>query len=141
MDKIVSFVTKIWDILEELLEYFGNAKMIIYVSLALMAITLITHLLFKKIRIIKYLPGLIVVGIGAYNFYEVKDLLTAETSLSNLLLFVIGVTAGLVAMLFALILGVLSKPVKIRRKKRVQNKEQAPDKETSNGKSEGKKNN
>ena len=79
----MSFVTKIWDILEELLEYFGNAKMIIYVSLALMAITLITHLLFKKIRIIKYLPGLIVVGIGAYNFYEVKDLLTAETSLSD----------------------------------------------------------
>lgn len=125
MDKIMSFVTRIWDILQELIEYFGNATMILYVSLALMAITLITHLLFKKIRIIKYLPGLIVIGIGVYNFYEVKDYLTAESSLSNLLLFIIGVTAGLVSMLFALILGVLSKPVKVRRKKKTpQSKDQ-----------------
>ena len=125
MNKIMSFVTRIWAILQELIEYFGNATMILYVSLALMAITLITHLLFKKIRIIKYLPGLIVIGIGVYNFYEVKDYLTAESSLSNLLLFIIGVTAGLVSMLFALILGVLSKPVKVRRKKKTpQSKDQ-----------------
>jgi len=118
MDKVMEFATKIWDVLQELIEYFGNAKMIIYVSLALMAITLITHLLFKKVRILKYLPGLIVIGIGGYNFYEVRNVLTAESSISNLLLFVIGVTAGLLAFLFAFILGISSKPVRVRKKKK-----------------------
>ena len=91
--------------------------MIIYVTAAVIGITLLTHLIFRKIRIMKYLPGLIVLGIGLFNIYSIKDNLTADESLVNLLLFIIGTVAGLVGMLFALIIGIYSKPVKRKKRK------------------------
>ncbi|MGM0396557.1 MAG: hypothetical protein ACQEP4_05825, partial [Bacillota bacterium] len=117
MGTIIDLLSKVKDILGELGDYFGDASMIIYVTAAVAAITLLTHLIFKNIRIMKYLPGLFVLGIGLFNYYIVKDNLTADESLLNLLLFVIGTVSGLVGMLFALIIGIFTKPVKRKKKK------------------------
>ena len=117
MGTLISLFSKVKDILAELGGYYDDSRMIIYVTAAVMGITLLTHLIFRKIRIMKYLPGLIVLGIGLFNLYTVKDTLTADESLVNLLLFIIGTVAGLVGMLFALIIGIYSKPVKRKRRK------------------------
>lgn len=118
METLVSLFSILKSILSELGGYFSDSNLLIYVSLAVIAITLMTHLIFKKIRLIKYIPGLVVVMIGIFNFYLVMNNITAESSLPNLLLFIIGVVSGLVGILFALIIGILAKPVK-RAKRRV----------------------
>ena len=117
MGTLTSLFSKVKDILAELGGYYDDSSMIIYVTAAVIGITLLTHLIFRKIRIMKYLPGLIVLGIGLFNIYSIKDNLTADESLVNLLLFIIGTVAGLVGMLFALIIGIYSKPVKRKKRK------------------------
>lgn len=117
MGTLISLFSKVKDILAELGGYYDDSRMIIYVTVAVIGITLLTHLIFRKIRIMKYLPGLIVLGLGLFNIYSVKDTLTADESLVNILLFIIGTVAGLVGMLFALIIGIYSKPVKRKRRK------------------------
>ena len=117
MGTLISLFSKVKDILAELGGYYDDSRMIIYVTVAVIGITLLTHLIFRKVRIMKYLPGLIVLGLGLFNIYSVKDNLTADESLVNLLLFIIGTVAGLVGMLFALIIGIYSKPVKRKRRK------------------------
>ena len=129
MDTLVSLFSTLKSILVELGSYFKDSNILIYVSLALMAITLLTHFIFKKIRVIKYLPGLIVVIIGIYNFYEVMNNITAMSSLPNLLLFIVGVVSGLVGLLFALIIEIFVKPVK-KRKKRLNRNESKLKEET-----------
>ncbi len=116
METLVSLYTALKSILKELAVYFNDSNILIYVSLALMAITLLTHLLFKKVRVVKYLPGLIVLLIGIWNFYEVMNTITAVGSLPNLFLFVVGVVSGLIGILFALIIGIIVKPVKKKKK-------------------------
>ncbi|MDY0235147.1 MAG: hypothetical protein RBR71_03930 [Gudongella sp.] len=116
METLVSLISTVKSILDELGGYFSDSNLLIYVSMAVMAITLITHLIFRKIRPIKYLPGLIVLLIGIFNFYEVMYNITAESSLPNLLLFIVGVVSGLMGMFFALIIGIIVKPVKRNRR-------------------------
>lgn len=116
MDKITTIINTFKRVALELAEYFDNASLMVWVTAGVMALTLVTYLLFKKIRILKYLPGFIVLLIGLYNLNSVLDVLTAESSLPVLLLAVIGVVAGLVGMLFALVIGIVAKPVKKRRR-------------------------
>lgn len=117
MGTMISITAKAKEIFLELAGYFEDAKMIILVTVAVASIALLTHLIFKKIRIMKYLPGFIVLGIGLYNFYSVRNTLTADESLVNLLLFIVGTVAGLVGLLFALTIGIYTKPVKRKRRK------------------------
>ncbi|HZH93301.1 MAG TPA: cytochrome C biosynthesis protein [Tissierellaceae bacterium] len=130
METLIGLFSKVKEILAEMGGYYDDSRMIIYVTLAVMGITLLTHLIFKKIRIMKYLPGLIVLGIGLFNLYSVKDTITADASLVNLLLFIIGTVAGLVGILFALIIGIYVKPVKRKRRKAKSKEAKKPEEKT-----------
>lgn len=116
MDKVTTIINTLKRVILELAEYFDNASLMVGVTVGVMALTLVTYFLFKKIRILKYLPGFIVLFIGLYNLNSVLDVLTAESSLPVLLLAVIGVVAGLVGMLFALAIGIFAKPEKKRKR-------------------------
>lgn len=130
METLVSLFSTLKSVLGELGNYFSDSNILIYVSIAVMAITLLTHLIFKNIRPIKYIPGLVVLIIGVLNFYEVMHNITEESSLPNLLLFIVGIVSGLMGIFFALIIGIIVKPVK-RTKKRV-NKDASTDKDNKN---------
>ncbi len=130
METLIGLFSMVKEILAEMGGYYDDSRMIIYVTLAVMGITLLTHLIFKKIRIMKYLPGLIVLGIGLFNLYSVKDTITADASLVNLLLFIIGTVAGLVGILFALIIGIYVKPVKRKRRKTKSKEAKKPEEKT-----------
>jgi len=116
VDKVTTLINTFKRVILELAEYFDNASLMVGVTAGVMALTLVTFFLFKKIRVLKYLPGFVVLLIGLYNLNSVLDVLTAESSLPVLLLAVIGVVAGLVGMLFALVIGIIAKPVKKRRR-------------------------
>ena len=139
MGMITTLFIKVKEILAELAGYYDDSRMIIVVTLAVIAITLLTHLIFRKISIMKYMPGLIVLGIGLFNLYSVKDTLTSDGSLINLRLFIIGSVAGLVGMLFALIIGIYSKPVKKKKRKTAKNNAEKTNTENTGEKKEAKK--
>jgi len=100
VDKVTTLINTFKRVILELAEYFDNASLMVGVTAGVMALTLVTYFLFKKIRVLKYLPGFVVLLIGLYNLNSVLDVLTAESSLPVLLLAVIGVVAGLVLYLY-----------------------------------------
>lgn len=101
----------------ELKLHLDNGKLLIYISLITMLATFITHLIFKKYRLMKYIPGFILFIIGIYNFYIVSSELTSSESLNNILMFLIGVIAGFIGLFSGLIIGIYNKPRKIKVKK------------------------
>jgi hypothetical protein len=118
VDKLTSVIISLKKIMLELAGYFDNARFMLTATAGVALMTLVAFLIFRKLRFVKYLPGLIVLFMGVHNFYSVMHVLTAESSLEVLLMAIIGVVAGLVGLLFALILGIIAKPVK-RRKRRL----------------------
>lgn len=101
----------------ELKLHLDNGKLLIYISLITMLATLITHLIFKKYRFMKYIPGFILLFIGIYNLYMVSGELTSSESIKNILMFVIGFIAGFIGLFSGLIIGIYNKPRKIKVKK------------------------
>lgn len=108
----------------EFLEHLEYTKLLGYISLASVIITYITHRIFRKTnRGIKYLPGMLFIGIGLYNLYTVGNNLTRTAGISNLLLFIIGVGAGFIGLLFGLILGVYNKEKKVKKRNKTNKSE------------------
>jgi len=101
----------------ELILHLDNGKTFIYISLAVVIITFITHLVFKKYRYMKYIPGIALIGVGLYSLYQVSNELTDTSSISNLLLFLICFAGGIIALFVGLIIGIYDKPRKIRKSK------------------------
>lgn len=107
----------------ELMKHLENGKTLGYVTLAAVIFTIITHLMFKKHRYVKYFPGLIITAIGVYSLYKVSDNLTANASVSGMLMFLMGFLGGIIALFTALIIGIYEKPRRIKKAKKVKEKE------------------
>ena len=101
----------------ELKLHLDNGKLLIYISLLTMLATIITQIIFRKYRVMKYVPGLILLIVGAYNLYMVSDTLTSSESIKNILMFMVGLVAGFVGLFTGLIIGIYNKPRKIKIKK------------------------
>lgn len=105
-------------LLRELMEHVGDSKIIVYVSLAAILITVIIHFIFRKYsKYIKYLPGLIMIVTGIIRLFTTFDVILEPEGLENLMFFITFVVSGFVGIFAALILGVYEKPIKKRRKK------------------------
>lgn len=101
----------------ELKLHLDNGRLLIYISIITMIATIVTHLIFKKYRFMKYVPGFILLIIGVYNLYMVSSELTSSESIKNILLFVIYFIAGFVGLFSGLIIGIYNKPRKSKVKK------------------------
>jgi hypothetical protein len=102
--------------MDELLKYLANGKIVVYVSLACIAITTVMHLIFRKIRFVKYIPGFVFVLVGIFNLSLAFSSLGQTISLNYFSLSVVLLVGGLVGMLSALIIGVYNKPKKTKKK-------------------------
>ena len=102
--------------MEEFLTHLDNGKALIYVSLAAVVITLITHFIFKGIKFIKYIPGLIFIMVGFYSLYQMNGDFTSSDSISNLTLFLICFVGGSIGLLVGLIIGIYKKPRRLKDK-------------------------
>ena len=63
-------------------------------------ITFIVNFAARDLKFIKYLPGLALVFVGIISLFMVINKLFDTTSLDNLIIFVVGVSSGLVSLIF-----------------------------------------
>lgn len=98
-------ITELIDILKNNSEYMTIALLII---VAAIIITLVINFIARKLKFIKYLPGLVFTFIGLFSIFSVMGRLFESNSLNNILIFIIFISAGIVSLLLALILGILS---------------------------------
>lgn len=102
--------------MDEVFKYLGNGKIVIYVSLACIAITAVINMIFRNIRFIKYIPGFLFIIVGSFNLFLAFNTFGEPESLNNLSLSVVLLVGGLVGILSALIIGVYKKPIKSKKK-------------------------
>lgn len=81
---------------------------LVVILLALVA-TFFMNLFSKQLKFFKYLPGLSLIMIGMVSLLLVLNALFAASSLNNVLVAVICISAGLCSLIFALIIGILTK--------------------------------
>ena len=79
-----------------------------YLLLTLGAILIGVNFAARDLKFIKYLPGLALVFVGIISLFMVINKLFDPDSLDNLIIFVIGLSSGLVSLIFALIIGIAS---------------------------------
>lgn len=72
-------------------------------------VTFMMSVFAKNLRFLKYLPGLILILIGVVSLLAVLNNLFASSSLNNILVAVICLTSGVCSLLFALIVGIVTK--------------------------------
>ena len=101
--------------MKELFRHLEYGKILIYFSLAAIILTYLTHLIFKKHKFVKYIPGLIFMFVGLYFLYDAGTDFTTSDSLNGILFFMVGFIAGIIGMLSALIIGVFNKESKEKR--------------------------
>lgn len=102
--------------MEAIIQHLEYGKILIYFSLAAIILTYITHLVFKKYKFAKYIPGFMSMLIGLYYLYNVGTDFTSSESLNSILFFMVGFATGIVGMLSALIIGVFNKEKKVKKK-------------------------
>ncbi len=103
--------------MKEFVVYMDNTKIMLYVTLGAMIITIIFHLIFKEYRFVKYLPGSIIVLAATYNLLSIFDNITEKYSIKYLEMSLILGIAGFSSLLFALIIGIYIKPRRKRKEK------------------------
>jgi len=101
---------------KELLLYI-NVKNTIFFSIAPIVISVIVHLLFKRHRFIKYLPGMVLLLYGIFNLYRSIEALNGIESLNQMSLGALTSVSGVVGLATALIIGIYHKPIKNKRKR------------------------
>lgn len=69
-------------------------------------LTFIVNFAARDLKFIKYLPGLALVFVGIISLFIVINKLFDPSSLDNLIIFLVGVSSGLVSLIFALIIGI-----------------------------------
>lgn len=98
-------ITKVTEIFPGNTEYMGIALIIIA---AAVIVTIVLNFVARNLKFVKYLPGLILTFVGLFSIFSVIDNLFDPRSLNNIIIFITCVSAGLISILFALIIGILS---------------------------------
>ncbi|SHG97595.1 hypothetical protein SAMN02745245_00206 [Anaerosphaera aminiphila DSM 21120] len=97
-------MSKILSLISEHSQYLTIS---IYVIILAVVITFVVNFVAKNLKFAKYLPGLALICIGMFSFLSVMNDLFNPENLSNLAIFVIGSAAGIISLLFALIIGIM----------------------------------
>ena len=79
----------------------------LYVIIGAIVITLVLHLISGRLRFIKYLPGLVLLFIGVFTLFTVINALFDPESIKAIVIAVLGISSGIISLLFAIILGII----------------------------------
>ncbi|MDY3118040.1 MAG: cytochrome C biosynthesis protein [Peptoniphilus sp.] len=88
------------------LQYIGILVLAVVVALIL---TFVINMMGKQMKFMRYLPGLALVFIGMFSLIMVLNRLFERSSLTNIFISVVCITAGICALLFALCIGIYNK--------------------------------
>lgn len=95
--------------MKELLVHFEFAKILGGFAFASIIITSLTYLIFRKNRIIKYIPGLILIMIGIYNLFYVGEQSSTLEGVNRLLIVITTMISGFICLSTGLIIGIFTK--------------------------------
>lgn len=95
--------------MEEFIVHLEFVKILGVMAFVSIVITSIAYLLFKKNRIIKYIPGLILILIGIYNLIYLGKDSTSLQGVNRLLVLIIAMVTGFIGLSTGLIIGIFTK--------------------------------
>lgn len=95
--------------MEELIIHLEFAKILAIIAIGAIIITIISYIIARKNRVVKYIPGLILIILGVYNlFYLGQDTSTIE-GFNRLYVVIISMISGFIGLSTGLIIGILTK--------------------------------
>lgn len=95
--------------MQDLLNYLEYTKLFLLISIGMIALTYLTHIIFAKNKVIKFIPGIISLIIGIIGLVTVDPRIIFLDDINNLTIFTIGTFVGLVGIAVALIINVSGK--------------------------------
>lgn len=110
--------------MKELLDHLEYSKLFLIISTGMAALTYLTHIIFRDQRFVKFMPGLISLGIGVYSILTIDGEVIFLDDTNNFTMFVIATAVGFIGIGIALILGIFNKE-KVKKVKRVKKTEEA----------------
>ena len=99
-------LSKISESLNGNLQYIAILILAVIIALIL---TFVINMMGKQMKFMRYLPGLALVFIGMFSLIMVLNRLFERSSLINIFISVVCVTAGICSLLFALCIGIYNK--------------------------------
>lgn len=99
-------LSKISESLNGNLTYIAILVLAVIVALIL---TFVINMMDKQMKFLRYLPGLGLVFIGMFSLIMVLNRLFDRSSLNNIFISVVCITAGICSLLFALCIGIYNK--------------------------------
>lgn len=90
----------------------GNLQYMIIVALAVviaLIVTFIINMFGKRMRFMRYIPGLVLVFIGMFALIMVLNKLFDRDSLMNIYVALVCITSGICSLIFALCIGIYNK--------------------------------
>ena len=95
--------------MQEFIMHLDYGKKLGGFSIAIILITVVTYLIFKKNRFIKYLPGLVLFIIGLYNLFFLEKDSYSINELNRISIAAMACITGVVGLSTGLIIGVWKK--------------------------------
>lgn len=95
--------------MKDLLNHLEYTKLFLIITVGMIALTYLVHIMFRKKRIVKYLPGLISIIIGIYGFLTIDAKVIFLDDINNMTIFAIGISVGFIGILVGLIIGIFNK--------------------------------
>lgn len=97
-------MSKIVELLSGHTTLIAIAMMVIIIAVVL---TFVVNFAAKKLVFAKYLPGIALVFIGMFSLFTVINNIFEASSINKLIVFVFATAAGIISLLFALIIGIV----------------------------------
>lgn len=90
----------------------GNTQYIMFVIIASIVgivLTFLINMTSRKLKFIKYIPGLLLIFIGMFSLIIVLNSLFDRESLNNIIISLIALTSGACSLIFGLCIGIYNK--------------------------------
>lgn len=103
--------------MKDLLDHLEYSKLFMIISVGMVALTYLTHIIFRNMRFIKFIPGIISIAIGIYAILTIDGKIIFLDDTNKFTIFVIATAVGFVGIGVALIIGIFNKG-KVKRVKK-----------------------
>lgn len=95
--------------MEEFIGHLEFAKILGIVAIITITLTIITFLVFRSNRVVKYLPGIILILIGLYNLLYLDRQSSTINGINKIFIILVTMIGGFIGLSTGLIIGIIKK--------------------------------